>query len=666
VSDSLVGNAAAREIRGFSAGADCVLVGSDPAANERWTATLSAVCRPGNVHGAASLWELAQLAEAGQGPLVVVDTALDLALPGTLDLLDSPTDLTAALVAEPRNIEAPRQAEHGLGCATPARVDADAGLVAVETAGQPLPGADRLLLGLLRITADDRTRVAELWRGLADRYRDDGSGGPEPIAGSALFDRAVAGLVTGGLPVRGRTLGYYSWSRGEAGQAGIGRSAWQQRLRSASRLGDGAYSAAVVRPLSRIGTRFGLLIGVSPNVVTMISLAVGIVAGLLVLTGSYPLWILAAVLLQLALVIDCMDGEIARFTRRFSAFGGWLDGVGDRIKEYLVFATVAVVAVRQGHSSGWLLAMIALVIVTGRHLEDYAYGDRAAAIRAGADVPEPIAELPEPTAENGLRSPSTRQQRVAFWAKKIAHVPIAERYLILSLGLLTGRPIWVLVAAIAGSAFALAWVVGGRLLRASRTPHPPATPTLDQQLDLGRLARAASRLRIGYLPGSVLLIVCWVACILGICVRWWPLSLAAAALAVALAGGALRDASRHRFGWLALPAAWAAEAAVIGSLLSRSMPGVLLFCLLAAIAYRRYELIYSLRLRGLSGPSPILGFDGRILVVAMLVSVGALVSMSDAANPVITVGLIAIGVATLAEAVIGTVQRWRPRSDGAV
>ncbi|SDS78874.1 hypothetical protein SAMN04489812_3035 [Microlunatus soli] len=96
---------------------------------------------------------------------------------------------------------------------------------------------------------------------------------------------------------------------------------------------------------------------------------------------------------------------------------------------------------------------------------------------------------------------------------------------------------------------------------------------------------------------------------------------------------------------------------MIGSLLSWSVPGVLLFVTLAVIAYRRYELIYSIRLRGLAGPTALLGFDGRIVVLALLIAVASLIGRPDA---VLGWGLVLLAGETLAEAVIGTVRRWRP------
>ncbi len=51
-----------------------------------------------------------------------------------------------------------------------------------------------------------------------------------------------------------------------------------------------------------------------------------------------PRWSPAAVLLYLGFVLDCVDGQLARYTRHFSAWGGWLDTMADRAKEYVVYA----------------------------------------------------------------------------------------------------------------------------------------------------------------------------------------------------------------------------------------------------------------------------------------------------------------------------------------
>ena len=64
--------------------------------------------------------------------------------------------------------------------------------------------------------------------------------------------------------------------------------------------------------------------------------------------ASRPAMIAGGVLLYLGFVLDCVDGQLARYTRRFDAFGGWLDTMADRGKEYVVYAGLAAGADRLG------------------------------------------------------------------------------------------------------------------------------------------------------------------------------------------------------------------------------------------------------------------------------------------------------------------------------
>ena len=617
-----VGGRAARRIHGYSAGADVVLLGAEESREGALTAVLSEVCTPRQTivvggGGAQALRRLAEIAATGAGPLVLADAGLSIALPAVLDLLDVPGDPTATLTGDPVNIEAPRQHWSGLEHASLARLGPDGLVESVSTAGRPVAAPNRILVGLLRVAHRDRAAAAARWRSAADTL-DSGAGGAG-VDTAGVFDAALLVLIRAGLPVSGSGIGYIDWSRGGFGATGLGRSPWRQRLRSASRLGDGAYSTAVVRPLSRLGTRLALAIGLTPNAITLISIAIGLLAAVLIMTGRPLAWVVAAVLVQLALVVDCMDGEVARFTRRFSTFGAWLDGIGDRLKEYLIFAAVAVVAAGDGQQLGWPLAAAAMVLITARHLEDYAYNDRGAADRVSDLTPRPL-DQPDRGGRTRTSLPGrpNRKQRIIFWAKKIVHAPVAERTLIISIGLLTLRPEVVLIASIAVSVVALAWTAGGRFLRALRSPRPHGGAELDQQLDLGVLGRR--------LAGPV----------------------------------RKRSAARNpqRLDWLLLPLLFLLESALIMVVGWTSLEPAwwpLVFGVLAAVVCRRYQLIYDLRLFAAAGPGPLLGVDGRIL----LVLIGWLVA--TVTGPVVlVVVLLAVAVVTLAEAVRGTVvaQAW--------
>lgn len=80
-----------------------------------------------------------------------------------------------------------------------------------------------------------------------------------------------------------------------------------------------------VRRLSPYATR--LLLGWHPNAVTALMLVVGVAAGaVLALDGTWP-FVAAFVLIQLQILLDCTDGEVARWRGISSVTGVYLDRV---------------------------------------------------------------------------------------------------------------------------------------------------------------------------------------------------------------------------------------------------------------------------------------------------------------------------------------------------
>ncbi|MFC6885862.1 CDP-alcohol phosphatidyltransferase family protein [Actinomadura yumaensis] len=81
-----------------------------------------------------------------------------------------------------------------------------------------------------------------------------------------------------------------------------------------------------------------LRMGLSPNQLTYLMMASGVVAGLVVslpATGTAALWTAlgGAVLIQLYLLLDCVDGEVARYLRQTSVAGVFLDRIGHYLSE---------------------------------------------------------------------------------------------------------------------------------------------------------------------------------------------------------------------------------------------------------------------------------------------------------------------------------------------
>lgn len=76
----------------------------------------------------------------------------------------------------------------------------------------------------------------------------------------------------------------------------------------------------------------------SPNVITVLGLLVGLLAMSLLAQASPP-WLAVIVLVVLRSVMDCLDGAVARHCGTTSAIGKTLDVVSDHVY-FLVFAAV--------------------------------------------------------------------------------------------------------------------------------------------------------------------------------------------------------------------------------------------------------------------------------------------------------------------------------------
>ena len=143
-------------------------------------------------------------------------------------------------------------------------------------------------------------------------------------------------------------------------------------LDSAVKANDGFFTTFFVSPYSKYIARWAARRGWTPNGVTTISVAVGFMAAAAFATGERTGMIAGALLLQAAFTLDCVDGQLARYTRTFSKFGAWLDSIFDRTKEYAVFAGLAIGASRTGDDV-WVLAGAALALQTLRHSIDFSF-----------------------------------------------------------------------------------------------------------------------------------------------------------------------------------------------------------------------------------------------------------------------------------------------------
>src|SRR5215475_10789617 len=87
------------------------------------------------------------------------------------------------------------------------------------------------------------------------------------------------------------------------------------------------------RKLSPYFTWVFARLGWSPNAVTAAFIVCGIAAGVVIAFGGLATAVIGALLVQLYLIFDCSDGELARWSNKKSVAGVYLDGVGHYLGE---------------------------------------------------------------------------------------------------------------------------------------------------------------------------------------------------------------------------------------------------------------------------------------------------------------------------------------------
>lgn len=117
-----------------------------------------------------------------------------------------------------------------------------------------------------------------------------------------------------------------------------------------------------MRRLSPYATRVFLRLGWSPNGVTWLMIAAGLAAGPALLWPGLAGAVAGALLVQVYLLLDCADGEVARWTGRTSVTGVYLDRVGHYLAEAALLAGVGFRAA-SGTPDGW--AVLGLVAALG-------------------------------------------------------------------------------------------------------------------------------------------------------------------------------------------------------------------------------------------------------------------------------------------------------------
>jgi phosphatidylglycerophosphate synthase len=225
-----------------------------------------------------------------------------------------------------------------------------------------------------------------------------------------------------------------------------------------------------IRRLSPYLTRLLLRTSITPNGVTWLMIAVGLLAALVLTVPGVIAAVAAVLLIQVQILLDCSDGELARWKDMKSPLGVYLDRIGHWLTEAALPIGLGIRA-----DGGWdelgLYTALGLLIAV---LVLLVKGESALVTLARAESGRPLAEdtaavaAPRPT---GLR----RARRAlgflpffrAFVAMEATLLALAAAIVDLAAGDLSGSRVLVVVlvpvAAITAAGHLLAIVTSSRL-----------------------------------------------------------------------------------------------------------------------------------------------------------------------------------------------------------
>jgi len=172
---------------------------------------------------------------------------------------------------------------------------------------------------------------------------------------SQVMQRAIDDGHMRSVPIDGQV-----WQ--DVDTAAMRAEAERRLLASTRKSTDGPVSRWLNRPVSLAMTRVLARFDVRPNSVTTFVFVLGILAAALVMKATPCAFITAAIVTQLASVIDGCDGELARVNLRGSAFGAWYDTITDNIRYTLMVISAGVALYRTSGSEAYLIAVAVFVV----------------------------------------------------------------------------------------------------------------------------------------------------------------------------------------------------------------------------------------------------------------------------------------------------------------
>lgn len=298
----------------------------------------------------------------------------------------------------------------------------------------------------------------------------------------AAWPLTVVASVRAGITVRAVQAPGFPW--GQECEAPDRDHEVALRIRAAAGAPQGLVDRIVGRSAAEAVAARAWRFGVGAHAATVVSLATALMAGLLISTGTRTGAAVGALFLLLSVLLDRVDGILARARRTVTTFGAWVDVATDRLREAALVIGLGVGAAQSG-TPRWALAAGVLAVLTVVHLA--ADASRSARGWGGSPVPIriPLDRLDEPELPS---LPPSAGRPVPAWLPFSVSRGDGAAVVVVGLLVLPPAPLVAVLAVLAGLS-----ALAGLVLVGAPRPLVAAQRELFEQADPGPLARLVSR-----------------------------------------------------------------------------------------------------------------------------------------------------------------------------
>ncbi len=147
------------------------------------------------------------------------------------------------------------------------------------------------------------------------------------------------------------------------------------RLWATKNKDDEWWSSFVTSPLAIVANYFVVDVKwLTPNIITLLSFVVALISVVFIVMGGTLNFVIAAVLIHLSHVLDCMDGQMARYRKSSSPSGSYYDKFTDHLQVILWFGAAGYAAYSQSQDvTPVFLAFIGVTFYSLRGYSKYMY-----------------------------------------------------------------------------------------------------------------------------------------------------------------------------------------------------------------------------------------------------------------------------------------------------